>query len=110
MIEEVNQERIKAEQMIQIESSMIVKTKKETDLLHEREVDGVLYKYDLPVINAPLKLRNSLLVIDEEKEARTPTMNLLDELEIDGESSYEQFAIKLNQSYNNEIDMYGDIK
>jgi hypothetical protein len=34
-------------------------------LVHGEEVEGVLYKYDLPLENTPMKLKNELLVIDE---------------------------------------------
>ena len=40
----------------------------------------------------------------------TPLENLYENLDIDKDSSYESFIIKLNQNYNNEIDMYGDVK
>ena len=29
---------------------------------------------------------------------------------MDKETSYESFVIKINQQYNNEVDMYGDIR
>jgi hypothetical protein len=36
-------------------------------------------------------------------------MNLFEELDLDKDSSYEQFVIKANQAYSHEVDMYGDI-
>lgn len=39
----------------------------------------------------------------------TQVQNLFEILELDKDSSYEQMIIKLNQAYNNEVDMYGDI-
>lgn len=93
------------------ETSMKLKFKKGTDLIHGEEIEGVIYKYDLPMVNKPIQFRNSLMVIDEQEEMEsTPVMNLFDELEIDKDASYEQFVIKTNQAFNNEIDMYGDIK
>jgi hypothetical protein len=44
----------------------------------------------------------------EEKE-NTAIENLFTVLEIDKDTSYESFTIKLNQRFNNEVDMYGDI-
>lgn len=42
-------------------------------------------------------------------DERTPVQQLYDELELDKDSSYEQYIIKVNQAYNHEVDMYGDI-
>jgi translation initiation factor 2 alpha subunit (eIF-2alpha) len=47
-------------------------------------------------------------VLEEAKN--TALENIFEQLEIDKETAYESFIIKINQSYNNEIDMYGDIK
>jgi hypothetical protein len=47
--------------------------------------------------------------IDKEIE-NTAVENLYETLELDKESSYEHFVIKMNQKYNNEIDMYGNIQ
>lgn len=79
-------------------------------MIHNEAIDGTVYKYDLPVENKPIQFRNQLIVIDEEKDVTTPLLNLFQELEIDKEASYEQYVIKVNQTYNHEIDMYGDIK
>jgi hypothetical protein len=35
---------------------------------------------------------------------------LISELEVDKETAFESFIVKHNQLYNNEVDMYGDIK
>lgn len=35
---------------------------------------------------------------------------MFDILECDKDTAYESFIIKLNQEYNHEVDMYGDIK
>jgi hypothetical protein len=43
-------------------------------------------------------------------KAKTPTIKLLESLECDKDSSIEAFVIKHNQFFNNEVDMYGDIK
>lgn len=47
---------------------------------------------------------------EEEKAQMTSVENLLDSLDCDLDTSYESFVIKLNSTYNNEIDMYGDIR
>ena len=41
---------------------------------------------------------------------QTPAMNLFEQLEVDLDTAFESFVIKHHQMYNNEIDMYGDIK
>lgn len=46
----------------------------------------------------------------KEEVENTALENLYETLEIDKDTAYESFIIKLNQNYNNEIDMYGDIK
>lgn len=79
------------------------------ELIHNENVNGVIYKYDLPIVNTPIQFRNQLMVIDEEKDAKTPMMHLCERLEIDKDSSYEQYVIKINQEFDHEIDMYGDI-
>jgi len=43
-------------------------------------------------------------------QAKTATMNLMEQLDCDKEASFEAFVIKHNQLFNNEVDMYGDIK
>lgn len=35
---------------------------------------------------------------------------LFEALDCDKNTAYESFIIKVNQTFNNEIDMYGDIK
>ena len=36
--------------------------------------------------------------------------NLLEKLSVGKDTSYESFVIKMHQEFNNEVDMYGDIK
>ncbi|CAI2374294.1 unnamed protein product [Moneuplotes crassus] len=86
------------------------KYRKGVDIIHNEEIEGTIYKYDLPIENQPIQFRNQLMVVDEEHELTTPTMNLYEELDLDKDSSYEQYVIKVNQNYNHEVDMYGDIK
>lgn len=50
------------------------------------------------------------MVVDDQEDLSTPTLNLYEELELDKDSSYEQYVIKINQSFNHEVDMYGDVK
>jgi len=79
-------------------------------LLHGQEGD-MIYKYDLPVVNLPMKLRNNQLMVQkEEKEAQTQVQQLFDILDCDKDTAYESFVIKFNQEYNHEVDMYGDIR
>lgn len=103
----------KAYHMLQkqyVQSSMRLKFRKGNELVHNEEFEGQIYKYDLPIVNQPIQFRNALMVIDNEEEAKTPFMNLYEELGMDKDSSFEQFMIRTNQEFNNEIDMYGDLK
>lgn len=77
-------------------------------LKHGEEVGGILYKYDLPIENLPITFRSQLIV--KEDVPLTATESLFETLQLDKDTAYESFIIKLNQTYNNEIDMYGDIK
>ena len=36
--------------------------------------------------------------------------NLLEKLSVGKDTSYESFVIKMHQEFNNEVDMYGDIR
>jgi hypothetical protein len=44
----------------------------EAELLHGEEA-GMIFKYDLPILNMPLKFNNKLAVIDEGAETVTET-------------------------------------
>lgn len=71
----------------------------------------MIFKYDLPVVNTPMKLRdNQLMVQDEEKDALTQVEELFEILDCDKDTAYESFVIKFSQNYNHEVDMYGDIR
>ena len=83
--------------------------KGEDELLHGED-GGMIYKYDLPVVNQPIEFHNKLIVVDEEKEALTQVQQLFEILDCDKDTAYESFIIKFNQEYNHEVDMYGDIK
>ena len=77
-------------------------------LKHNEEYQGILYKYDLPIENKAIEFKSQLIV--QEEIPNTSVENLYETLEIDKDTAYESFIIKLNQTYNNEIDMYGDIR
>ena len=49
-----------------------IKRKESDELLHGEEA-GMIYKYDLPVLNMPIKFHNKLATIDESKELVTET-------------------------------------
>jgi hypothetical protein len=40
----------------------------------------------------------------------TPVENLLAALSVDKDTSYESYVIKMHQQFNNEVDMYGDVR
>jgi len=82
-------------------------------LVHNEDVGGVLHKYDLPTVNTPITFRNQNALLDMEEaklKELTATEQLLTELECDKDTAYESFIIKMQQNYNNEVDMYGDIR
>ena len=97
------------EHLNRLESTIQVHKKPDNMLKHDEEVAGILYKYDLPVQNMPITFKSSLMLKDEEVPP-TATESLFEALQLDKDTAYESFVIKLNQTYNNEIDMYGDIK
>jgi len=82
------------------------------DLLrHNTDFNGMLYKYDLPIENTPIVFRHmSSLQVQDEKEEMTATELLMSELECDKDTAFESFTIKMQQHYNNEVDMYGDVR
>ena len=51
--------------------------KDDTDLLHGEE-GGMIFKYDLPVLNQPITFHNKLVKVEEEKEFLTGTEKLFD--------------------------------
>jgi len=69
----------------------------------------MVYKYDLPVVNSPIKFHNQLVPVNEEDLAPTQVQKLFEILDCDKETAYESFMIKFSQEFNHEVDMYGDI-
>jgi hypothetical protein len=63
-------------------------------LKHGEEIGGILYKYDLPVENTPIVFKSQIVL--KEDIINTPTENLLEKLEVDKDTAYESFIIKLN--------------
>ena len=91
-----------------MDSSIVVTKKPDSMLRHNEEHSGIMYKYDLPIENKPIPFKSQL--IEQQEIPNTAVENLYESLEVDKETAYESFIIKLNQNYNNEIDMYGDIR
>jgi hypothetical protein len=80
-------------------------------LRHNTEVGGVIYKYDLPTDNTPIAFKNvASLITANEEEMTTATQALMMELDCDKDTAFESFIIKHHQTFNNEVDMYGDIQ
>ena len=44
-----------------------IRRQEEVDMLHG-ETGSMVFKYDLPVVNLAIKLKNQLMVLDEDKE------------------------------------------
>jgi hypothetical protein len=91
-----------------MDSSIKVNKKPDSMLKHQMDVGGEIYKYDLPVENKPILFKYQLMVREEE-ELLTPVEKLFEILDCDLDTAYESFIVKMNQNFNNEIDMYGDI-
>ena len=75
--------------------------------------EGEVYRYGLPLTNKAITFRNDTALVTGDEVEKTILMNFYDEIfdELDPkDASYEQLVIRTNQRYNNEIDMYGDIK
>ena len=78
---------------------------------HNEDVGGVIYKYDLPLENLPITFKNAAaLIAAKEEEVNTASMNLMEELDCDKDTAFESFIIKHHSTFNNEVDMYGDIQ
>lgn len=95
-----------------MESSITVNERMDDLQRHNTDYGGMIFKYDLPVTNLPITFRNqnTLALADEESDKMTGTESLLGELDCDKDTAFESFIIKMQQNYNNEVDMYGDIK
>jgi hypothetical protein len=63
-----SQEEFEINEAIYEDSSIIVASKPDSQLRHNVEFEGEIYKYDLPIENKPLELKTALVVVDEEKE------------------------------------------
>ena len=71
----------------------------------------MLYKYDLPVENQAIVFKSKqALALMEKKPELTSTQSLFKELDCDKDTAFESFVIKHQQTFNNEVDMYGDIQ
>jgi hypothetical protein len=70
---------------------------------------GMIYKYDMPVVNMAIKLKQALVVVSEKDSQPTQVQKLFDILACNQDTAYESFMIKFSQEYNHEVDMYGDI-
>jgi hypothetical protein len=94
-----------------MEKTLVLGSKLQNDELRPREESGKLYKYELPVVNEEINFRSkAALVKADEKETLTFTEKLFEALECDKDTAYESFVIKHQQAFNNEVDMYGDIR
>jgi hypothetical protein len=67
--------------------------KEDTDLLHGEE-GGMIFKYDLPVINLEIKFHNALVPVSE--TPLTTTEKLFEMLDCDKDTAYESFMIKFS--------------
>ena len=85
-----------------------IKRQEEDELIHGED-GGMVYKYDLPILNMPIKFHDKLMTLDEKATELTQVQKLFDVLDCDKDTAYESFMIKFSQEYNHEVDMYGDI-
>lgn len=63
---------------------------------HNIDIQGMLYKYDLPVQNKELEFEHLKALMNLEAQESTPNVNLWETLELDKTSSFEQYVIKVN--------------
>ena len=99
------------EEKVKRKTTVVFDAKLKDDQLRHGEVDGQLFKYELPVVNEPISFRSKkALALKEEASPLTITQKLFEELDCDKDTAYESFVIKHQQMYNNEVDMYGDIR
>ncbi len=90
-------EKKELEYQQKMESTISMNKKPDDMLRHQEEVGGIIYKYDLPVVNQPISFRSQQLALLNEKEsAPTAVENLLSSLSVDKDSSYESFVIKMH--------------
>lgn len=65
--------------------------------MHGEDGSGMIYKYDLPVLNSPIQFNNKLLVLDQDKALEdTNVEKLFEILDCDKDTAYESFVIKFN--------------
>lgn len=70
-------ERKELEHQKKMESSISVQKKPDDMLKHNEDYGGVLYKYDLPVVNKPVQFRSQALMLREEDIPPTPVESLM---------------------------------
>ena len=87
-------EELEIEHQTKLESTLTVHKKPDNMLKHQEEYGGILYKYDLPVENKPVIFKSQNIVPVE--EPNTAVENLFETLEIDKDTAYESFIIKMN--------------
>lgn len=59
-----------------MESTISVQKKPDDMLRHGEELGGILYKYDLPVVNTPIIFKSMALVVKDEDLPPTAVENL----------------------------------
>jgi hypothetical protein len=60
------------------------------------EDGGMVYKYDLPVVNTPIEFHNKLVKVDENMEMQTQVQKMFDILDCNKDTAYESFMIKFS--------------
>ena len=93
----------------ELASSLTIARKSDDMLKHNEDVGGTLFKYDLPVENLPIAFKSEAALMEIQEQDETPLQKLFEELDCDKDTAFESFIIKHHQTFNNEVDMYGDI-
>lgn len=78
------------------------------DIKHNVEVEGVEYKYGIPVKNENFRLNSAIVENENSSEYFTPMESIMDQFGLDKDSAYEALVLKYDEYYNFEVDMYGD--
>lgn len=85
-----------AEYQNKLEATQIISRDMNQQMKHNIDIQGMLYKYDLPVQNKELEFDHLKALMNLEAQESTPNVNLWETLELDKTSSFEQYVIKVN--------------
>lgn len=86
---------------IKVYSMKMIDTKNLDFIPHNETINNEYYKYGLPVNNKQLQSYNSFLTEKEKDINETPMMNIINNFDLDKDSSYESLVLKYDEMYKN---------